>query len=70
MTTTITISIPDSLRKYINYKVRTGCYHSVSEYMRDLIRLDQRIELAQREAARRQSVDPANQLAEMRPVDR
>ncbi len=63
---TITISLPETLGDYVKYKVRSACYSSVSEYIRELIRLDQRIEAGQRQAALRQSTDPTIQLCELR----
>ena len=38
---TMTISIPASLREFVEYKADAN-YGSVSEYIRDLIRTDQR----------------------------
>ncbi len=43
----LTISVPDLVGKFVDYKVRTCGYGSVSEYIRELIRLDQRFHLAQ-----------------------
>jgi Arc/MetJ-type ribon-helix-helix transcriptional regulator len=40
-----TISVPDLVGRFVDYKVRTGGYGSVSEYIRELIRLDQRMDL-------------------------
>ncbi|MBF0532000.1 MAG: type II toxin-antitoxin system ParD family antitoxin [Candidatus Omnitrophica bacterium] len=39
---TLNISIPVNLREWINSRVETGDYTSVSDYMRELVRLDQR----------------------------
>jgi antitoxin ParD1/3/4 len=36
--TSMNISIPKSLRRFVEAKVRAGGYGSASEYMRDLIR--------------------------------
>jgi Arc/MetJ-type ribon-helix-helix transcriptional regulator len=44
-TPTMTISLPAPLRKYIEVRVRTAGYGSVSEYMRELIRRDLRLQL-------------------------
>jgi antitoxin ParD1/3/4 len=44
--TTMNIAIPAELRKYVEKRVAAGGYGSVSEYMRELIRNDQR-QLAQ-----------------------
>ncbi len=43
---TLNISIPDVMRDWINAQVESGEYANASDYMRDLIRHDQR----QREA--------------------
>ena len=36
------VSLPDPMRDYIEQQVKTGGYGSVSEYIRDLIRQDQK----------------------------
>ncbi len=36
------VSLPDAMRDYIEQQVKTGGYGSVSEYIRDLIRQDQK----------------------------
>ncbi|MEH2184226.1 type II toxin-antitoxin system ParD family antitoxin [Nostoc sp.] len=38
----ISISLPDAMRIYIEEKVATGSYSSVSEYFRELVRQDQK----------------------------
>lgn len=38
---TMNISLPDSLKAFVDEQVRQGGYGSSSEYMRDLIRKDQ-----------------------------
>lgn len=43
---TLNISIPPAMRKWIDEQIRSGEYANASDYMRDLIRHDQR----QREA--------------------
>lgn len=45
--------MPEPLRDFVSEKVRNGGYSTVSEYIRELIRLDQRLELAR--------VDPVNE---------
>ena len=40
--TTMNVSLPDTLRDYIEQQVRIGGYGSSSEYIRDLIRQDQK----------------------------
>jgi antitoxin ParD1/3/4 len=39
--TTMNISLPDSLRRFIDKQVAEGGYGSTSEYVRELIRRDQ-----------------------------
>jgi antitoxin ParD1/3/4 len=39
---TMNISLPDAMRDYIEQQVEAGGYGSVSEYIRDLIRQDQK----------------------------
>lgn len=39
---TLNISLPDSLRKYIEEQTQNGGYSTVSEYVRTLIREDQK----------------------------
>jgi antitoxin ParD1/3/4 len=42
--TTVTISLPDSLRDFIEHEVQTKGYGNVSEYLRGLLREAQRKE--------------------------
>ncbi len=42
MMTKVTISLPDSVRNFIKEKVENEGYGTVSEYIRELIRRDQR----------------------------
>ena len=44
----MSFALPESMRAYIDDRVRTGNYGNTSEYLRDLIRRDQRTEAAQR----------------------
>ncbi len=37
---TVTISLPEPLREWIEARVREGDYASVSDYLRDLVRKD------------------------------
>jgi antitoxin ParD1/3/4 len=39
---TVNISLPESMKAYIDEQVSTGGYGSVSEFFRDLIRQDQK----------------------------
>ena len=41
-TGTLSIALPDTLRAYVTQRVASGEYGNTSEYMRDLIRKDQR----------------------------
>jgi|HubBroStandDraft_1064217.scaffolds.fasta_scaffold401138_1 antitoxin ParD1/3/4 len=40
--TSLNVSLPEPLKKYIERQTRQGGYSTPSEYMRDLIRADQR----------------------------
>ncbi|MEH1851273.1 MAG: type II toxin-antitoxin system ParD family antitoxin [Nostoc sp.] len=44
----INISLPDAMRTYIEEKVTTGGYSSVSKYFRELVRQDQKRQVAER----------------------
>jgi antitoxin ParD1/3/4 len=39
---TMNISLPDPLKQYVDAQVSTGGYSSTSEYMRELVRADQK----------------------------
>jgi len=39
--TTVTISIPQIMRDWVDDEIATGRYHNVSEYFRSLVRRDQ-----------------------------
>lgn len=39
---TMNISLPETLRDYVDEQIEAGGYGTVSEYVRDLIRQDQR----------------------------
>ena len=41
--------MPKSLEEFARSRVRFGGYGSISEYLRELIRIDQRFEIAKRE---------------------
>ena len=45
---TMSFALPESLREYIDARVRDGSYGNTSEYLRDLIRRDQHEQSAQR----------------------
>ena len=45
---TMSFALPESLREYIDARVRTGSYGNTSEYLRDLVRRDQHEQAAQR----------------------
>lgn len=38
----LTISMPDALQEWVNARVAQGRYVDAAEYLRDLVRLDQR----------------------------
>ncbi len=44
----MSFALPESLRDYIDERVRSGEYGNTSEYLRDLIRRDQQAEAARR----------------------
>jgi antitoxin ParD1/3/4 len=44
----MSFALPESLREYIDARVRDGSYGNTSEYLRDLIRRDQAEQAAQR----------------------
>ena len=43
-TSTLNISLPDSMRQFVENKIATEGYGTISEYVRELIRADQRLE--------------------------
>jgi antitoxin ParD1/3/4 len=43
MITKLSISLPQSLETFARHQVRNGGYGSISEYFRELIRIDQRL---------------------------
>ena len=43
-TSTLNISLPDSMRQFVEEKITSGGYGTISEYVRELIRTDQRME--------------------------
>ena len=47
-TTTMNIALPEPLRAYVAERVESGDYGNTSEYVRDLIRKDQREQRIQR----------------------
>ena len=44
----MSFALPESMRGYIDERVRAGSYGNTSEYLRDLIRRDQHEQAAQR----------------------
>lgn len=44
----MSFALPESLREYIDARVRDGSYGNTSEYLRDLIRRDQHEQAAKR----------------------
>ena len=44
----MSFALPESLREYIDARVRDGSYGNTSEYLRDLVRRDQHEQAAQR----------------------
>jgi antitoxin ParD1/3/4 len=45
---TMSFALPESMREYIDARVRSGDYGNTSEYLRDLIRRDQAEQAARR----------------------
>ena len=45
---TMNISLPDQLKEFVDHQVGSGRYSSVSEYIRDLIRDDERRKVQER----------------------
>jgi len=41
----LNISLPDSMRAYVEQKIEKGGYGTISEYLRELIRADERREM-------------------------
>jgi antitoxin ParD1/3/4 len=39
---TMNVSLPDSMKQFVDNQVSTGQYSSVSEYIRELVRADQK----------------------------
>ena len=46
--TTMNISLPDNLKGFVDSQVQTGGYSTCSEYIRELIREDQKKKLEQK----------------------
>ncbi len=40
---TMNISLPDPMKDYVEEQVNTGAYSSASEYVRELVRADQKL---------------------------
>ena len=57
----MTISIPENTRDFVEYRVDRAGYGSVSEYIRELIRMDQRRELERMDEAVSRSPDERQQ---------
>jgi len=45
---TMNIALPESMKQFVQERVAQGGYRSVSEYVRELIRCDQKREVEQR----------------------
>ena len=61
MITKLSVSLPASLEEFARKRVRDGGYGSISEYFRELIRIDQRlarIERSRRNDPRSEAVVP------------
>ena len=44
----MSFALPETMRSYIDERVKSGSYGNTSEYLRDLIRRDQQAQAAQR----------------------
>jgi antitoxin ParD1/3/4 len=47
-TLTMSFALPETMRAYIDERVKSGSYGNTSEYLRDLIRRDQEAQAAKR----------------------
>jgi antitoxin ParD1/3/4 len=47
-TLTMSFALPETMRSYIDERVKSGSYGNTSEYLRDLIRRDQEAQAAKR----------------------
>ena len=45
---TMSFALPESMRSYLDERVKSGSYGNTSEYLRDLIRRDQEAQAAKR----------------------
>ncbi len=63
---TMSFALPEELRGYVDKRVQTGEYGNTSEYLRDLIRRDQRDQAAMR---LRSLVADGFESGEGRPLD-
>lgn len=45
---TMSFALPETMRSYIDERVKSGSYGNTSEYLRDLIRRDQEAQAAKR----------------------
>ena len=63
MITKLSISLPRTFEEYARHRVRTGGYGSISEYFRELIRIDER--LSKMERARKMHAPDASPASEL-----
>jgi len=63
---TMSFALPESMRAYIDERVQSGHYGNTSEYLRDLIRQDQKNESRQR---LRSLIAEGLESGEARPLD-
>lgn len=59
------ISLPDPMKKYVEEQVNAGGYSSASEYVRELVRADQKSRLEEMLMASLNSGDPIDITPEM-----
>ncbi len=66
---TMNISLPDQLKEFVDDQVGSGRYSSVSEYVRDLIRDDEKLKAQEKLEAMLMEGIRSSELTEMRRED-
>jgi len=67
-TSTLNISLPEQMREFVEAKINSGGYGTISEYVRELIRADQRRDQAVFDRLVREAFD-SGQAAELTKAD-
>ncbi|MCB1019292.1 MAG: type II toxin-antitoxin system ParD family antitoxin [Acidobacteria bacterium] len=65
----ITISMPDAMSEYVTARVESGQYGNVSEYFRDLVRVEQRRKQGEEELRRRLEAAEASGVSDRTAED-